>query len=743
MKLNKYILSLLSIFAVLYAGAANIKVMEKNGKYLLSIPEGYFDRDLILGSRIVSISEPSGKVYAAGQLRRAAFPFRFEMRDGLVAMRAVECGDMVQKSDRIAGIYADNHIAGYIRTFRPLETVDSHVIIDVSDYFSQIVAEAWPLPLNLRIGKRIDEFSGIRKIGNHDDHVNIRTAYCFGGEKPFSVEVQYFIMDNGDHMPVRFNDERIGFLPVKKNIYSSGKTVRAAEIIAKWRIEPSEEDMARYMSGEKVVPEQRIIFYIDPAFPESWVPYIKEGLEYWNMAFEEIGFKDVIEVREFPDDADFDPYDIKTNVVRYVPNREANAAGMVMYEPVCGEIVGAEILWWNDVVSLLKSWRFLQTAAADEKARNAEPDERTMGEMVRYSMAHEMGHVLGMQHNLKASYAYPSDSLRSVTFTRKYGTTASIMDYARFNHVADSSDVARGVSLLPPAIGPFDYLSVAYAYLFRPGATDEELNREVFEGKENDPFYSFSPFVNAAVSPDPSAQTETLGNSVETSSMAGIRNMKILLANLDDWTFGYGGDIALYKERYDAIFKSYFRYINLLGSNLCGRFVNYTSVHDTSARITAVTPETVKENISLMVRLLAEADSYLLSPEIMERTGSYAEAFCNKSAEAVDALINNFVAARIGSNLVFHGKQYGFDEFYSDVDKAIWDNLSPENPFHVNMALSYMDSLLNMCRKCRCESGGVLKMASNSAALQLQRTEKYIRRSAAWKKKLNIINPKN
>ena len=234
------------------------------------------------------------------------------------------------------------------------------------------------------------------------------------------------------------------------------------------------------------------------------------------------------------------------NMVRYMDVEESNAKGDVLIDPRSGEILQGDILWWKNVVELLKDWRYVQTGVADPAARQADLPMEILGPMIRHAVCHEMGHVLGLNHNMGASWAYPADSLRSPSFTRKYGTTASVMDYARYNHLASAADVRAGVALLPPRLGPYDFYAIACGYGVGPAP-------------EPGPFCYYAPMISAAISPDPSSQPESLGNDLLRSSEAGIRNCRALL-DLDGLT----------PKRLDLLRKSYYRYVSLALSNIGG-----------------------------------------------------------------------------------------------------------------------------------------------------------------------------
>lgn len=288
-----------------------------------------------------------------------------------------------------------------------------------------------------------------------------------------------------------------------------------------------------------------IDFYVDKAFPKEWYPYIQEGIEDWNKTFEAIGLGPVLRVFPEPEEGLPDRYSPLVNMVRFMNVKEANAKGDVLCDPRSGEILSGDILWWREVPSLLCAWRYLQTGAADSLARRMSYPIEMLGPMIRHAICHEMGHVLGLSHNMGASYAYRADSLRSPSFTRVYGTSASVMDYARYNHLATAEDVAAGVNLLPPRIGPYDYYAIALGY----GRPDTKPG----------PYCYFAPSIHAAISPDPSSQAETLGDDLLRSSEVGVRNC-IALLSLDgrnSW-------------RTRLIRQQYYRYICLSLSNLGG-----------------------------------------------------------------------------------------------------------------------------------------------------------------------------
>ena len=725
-----------------------IDVVRGEGTYKFVIPDSLLGKDVLFGSRVVDISSPNAKVYSAGQMRTPPVLVRFVKEGDLMFINEVTDFIEVDVDDPILNPLERNRIVGSTVIFDIEGRTESQdgSVIDVTRFFSEEVQLAWPLPDNVKKGKLEGKVSGIEFMREFKDHVNIRSYYEFhGGRKTFAITVQYFLMLLPPRpLECRQNDERIGYQPYSRKRFKSGSGVETMKYISRWRIEPHPDKTEEHKNGQVVEPANPIVMYIEPYFPKEWIPYIKMGIEDWNSAFEKIGFKNVMIAKEFPKDSLFDPYDVKTNVVRYLPLQEANAAGQIWTDPRSGEILNGEVLWWNDVVNLINMWRFTQTAAVDKRARALTYGMDLTGEMIRYAIAHEVGHVLGLQHNMRSSYAYPVDSLRSATFTSEFGTTASIMDYARNNHIAQPGDYEKGVKLTPPVLGPFDYFSIEYGYRYIHGndkeSKENEMLESLFDKAGGNPLYLFAPFQASAIPTDPSAQSETLGNNVIESSANGISNTRIIIDSLVKWTVEAGGDTQDVQSRFDALSKQYFRYISLVGSYVGGVY-DYPGPLGKVKHL-HVDTDKQKEAIRFVVEQLYQAPLYLENKAIFDVLGSKRDQILEKQGEVLSSLLNNFLLPRIVNNNALFGEGFDLTEYLEYLDNCIWEISSGNDLYDRNMRVSYVKSLAG-ARNFHIQGNeirhGYSSIIDQAIYIQLDKTNKKLNDNINKNKKDNLF----
>lgn len=485
----------------------------------LHLPKDKVGTPVLAGSRIVEVNRDGGKVFGNGQRSLVPALMQFEPgRPGTLDLRPVGFRSPRGMEWRGGPRGRQRHETGL---FPVLEDRADTLVLDLSGYFFSYPELLSAIPPRSLPGRAVSH--EILDVKETDRYLEVTARYRYANGLEVTAACWFIFLKDRPMEPWSADPSKAGYNGVEFRRPEGGRF----QISHRWDL-----------SGGRMID-----FYVDKAFPAEWVPYIIEGIEDWNKAFEAIGLGKVVSAR--PEPEGLDRHSPLVNMVRYMDLDEANAKGDVLVDPRSGEILQGDILWWRNVVERLCDWRYVQTGAAEPAARKEEYPMDLLGPMIRYSVCHEMGHVLGLSHNMGASWAYPADSLLSPTFTREYGTAASVMDYARFNHLATAKDVEAGVNLLPPRLGPYDYYAIALGY----GETEPEPG----------PYCYYAPFYTAAISPDPSAQAESLGDDLLRSSAAGICNCRALL-KLDGLT----------EKRTALLRRQYYRYITLALSNIGG-----------------------------------------------------------------------------------------------------------------------------------------------------------------------------
>jgi hypothetical protein len=427
------------------------------------IPFDRLDQEMLLVSRVART--PTGAGY--GGQKANTQTVRWQRNGKRVLLRITAYENVAADSLPISAAVVNSNFEPIIQSFhiRAFNPDSTALVIEVTDLYSTDVPvlglqESRRTAFGVR---RLDEDrSFVQSANSYPQNIEVRSILSYEATEPPSnpstgtvtVEMAHsMILLPEDPMMPRMWDDRVGFFSVTQNDYGLDEQ-RAAErrYITRWRLEP--RDPAAWERGELVDPVKPIVYYIDPNTPEKWRPYLKAGIEDWQPAFEEAGFRNAIIARDPPtaeEDPEFSPEDVRYSVIRYFPAEVQNASGPHVHDPRTGEILESDINWYHNVMNLVRNWYFIQTAAANPEARRVRFDDEVMGKLIRFVSAHEVGHTIGLQHAMKSSAAYPVDSLRTA-FTCEMGTSSSIMDYARFNYVAQPGD--EGVCLLPRRRSP-------------------------------------------------------------------------------------------------------------------------------------------------------------------------------------------------------------------------------------------------------------------------------------------------
>jgi hypothetical protein len=500
-------------------------------------------------------------------------------------------------------------------------------------------------------------------------------------------------------MKRRHFDQRVGWFARSQVDYGlDAQESKSLKYLDRWRLEIKEEDLEKFKNGELVTPKKQIVYYIDRATPIKWRKYIKQGIEDWQVAFEEAGFKNAIIAKDPPskeEDPDWSPEDVRYSVVRYLASPIPNANGPHVSDPRSGEILESDINWYHNVMTLLRNWFFVQTSAINEQARGVAFKDEVMGRLIRFVSAHEVGHTIGLPHNMGSSSAYPVDSLRSATFTKKYGTAPSIMDYARFNYIAQPED--KGVALMPN-IGVYDKHAVKWGYRPIPESKNVEdekdtLDKWILDNQDS----LLHRFGSAGI--DPSSQTEDLGDNAVKASEYGILNLKRIVPNLIKWTSEDGKDYADLNTIYGQVLSQFNRYMGHVTSNIGGIYQYYKTYDQSGAVYTHVNKYHQKSCMNFLQKQLFETPSWMIDKNILNKIEFAGNT--NRIRATQSRTLNNLLdfgrMARMIENEAINGPEaYTLLEMMSDLKRGIWREIYTNQKIDVyrrNLQLAYLDRI--------------------------------------------------
>lgn len=580
--------------------------------------------------------------------------------------------------------------------------------------------------------------SFIERISSYPKNIEIRHVKTYAANKaPSNASVGSISLEMSNSMILlpevpmkrRYFDERVGWFARSQTDYSlNAQKSKSIKYLDRYRLEVKDEDIEKFKRGELVEPKKQIIYYVDRATPEEWVPYIIQGVNDWQVAFEAAGFKNAIIAKRAPtpeEDPEYSPEDVRYSVIRYLASPIPNANGPHVSDPRSGEILESDINWYHNVMSLLHNWFFIQTAAINPEARKNKFKTEVMGRLIRFVSSHELGHTIGLPHNMGSSVAYPVDSLRSASFTKKYGTAPSIMDYARFNYVAQPGD--KGVALMPN-IGIYDKYAISWGYRPILGKTAEEekpiLDSWILK-HAGDPMYRFGhqQVVNVV---DPSSQTEDLGDDAIKASEYGIKNLKRILPKLQEWTNEKGQNYSELNTMYGQVLSQFNRYMGHVGSNIGGVYEHYKTSDQKGAVYTHVNKNHQRNAFKFINKHLFTTPTWMIDKDIFSKTqfSGHADRIMRMQTNALRKILKKGRLTRMIENQTLNGtKAYTVLTLMGDVRRGIWAELYSKksiDAYRRNLQrahINQLSSLMKAKNQRATNNGGYYKATGFNANL--------------------------
>ena len=609
-------------------------VYAQDGKYYFEIPVSLLQRDMLVVNKLqrVPFELNDAGVNRGTNYETQMIRFEWNKEEKKIRVRQSRPLPESPENDAITRSVRDNFISPLIADFKleACNTDSTAVIIQINDIYDGSETSINNVFDNINLGtsaiKDLSRIMSIKAFPNNIVATSELTTKVREGMSAVNVTVEVsssLVLLPEKPMMGRLDDPKVGYF-TKDLLYFSDSQQKTEEkkYITRWRLEPKPEDREAYLRGELVEPEKPIVFYIENSTPYRWRKYIKQGIEDWQVAFERAGFKNAIIAKELPDSIAANADDINYSVVTYAASSKANAMGPSILDPRSGEILEADIMWWHNVISMVQEWITVQTGAIDPKARGTKLPDEMMGDAIRFVACHEVGHSLGLRHNMMGSWTFPTDSLRSKSFTDKMNSTASsIMDYARYNYVAQPGD---GVTAVSPHIGPYDIFAIEYGYRWY-GLSTPEAEKDVlydFLNKHNGRLYKYSEAQDPRSAVDPRAQNEDLGDDPVRSSELGIANLKRIVPEIIKWTTT-GEKGQTYEEAsrlYYAVITQWNNYLYHVMANIGGIYIENTTVGDGVKTYTYVEKEKQEASLDFLLNEVLCYPRWLFDTEISDYT---------------------------------------------------------------------------------------------------------------------------
>lgn len=675
------------------------------------IPNELLGREMLLVSRVAGVPPGFSGFNSAGSKSQEQV-ISFTRNNERVLIRKKSYSAVADENDPVLSSVMANNFEPILASFmiEAFNEDSSGIVIDVTDFFTNDVEAISGLSSRQRRQyqvRRLDsDRSLVESVKSFPENIEVRQLMTYiSAAPPSNTDAQTLTMRTSQSMVLlpeepmmkRYEDYRVGFFSVRQIDYSSdAQKAETKEYIRRWRLEPS--DPEAYARGELVEPVKPIVYYLDPATPEKYRSYIIQGILDWNEAFEEAGFKNAVLAKLPPspeEDPDWSPEDIRYSTVRWVASTVRNAVGPSVSDPRSGEIIESDIVWYHNHMRSYRNRLMIETGAANPEARKLKLDDDLIGETMRRVISHEIGHAIGLPHNMQASSAYPVDSLRSGTFTQKWGIATTIMEYARQNYIAQPGD--QNIRFIR-MIGPYDKYSVNWGYRVIPSAETPEDEKAILdswiEEKAGDPVYRFA----SSTGYDPSAQTEDLSDDPVKASTYGLMNLKKVVPNLIDWTSTDGEGYDDLDEIYGELIGQWSRYARHVATNIGGVYQSRKASDQEGWIYTPVSKEYQKKAMTFLNEHAFNTPDWLLDQEILYRieASGITNSIKNLQSGILRSTMNAGSMIRLSEQSALNEDAYTLFEMLEDLRLGVWSEIytnSSIDVFRRNLQKEYLSAV--------------------------------------------------